>query len=345
MKRRLVICCDGTWNNPEKKDVTNVVKLSRLIIPIDSSGINQVVFYDWGVGSEGASTAIQGGAMGAGLDKNIKDAYRFIVHNYCPGDEIFIFGFSRGAYTARSTVGFIRNVGILKKEHAELISKAYKMYRAKTHHPDSATAHELREKYCHVINDFPDMPCIPQIQFIGVWDTVGALGIPLRILQDLNNKKYEFHDTELSSTVKYACHALAIDEKRWDFKPTFWTRIPAVNQEVHQVWFAGVHCDIGGGYEEHQLSDITLKWMVEHATTQGLEIDQNLLESLTGSSNPLHLGNLHQSWRGVYWLKGTYHRPIGTLPEILESLHPTVRSRYRDDSDYRPKNLVKYLGT
>ena len=119
--KRIIICCDGTWNNPEQKEVTNVVKAARALRPQGGDGTAQVVFYDWGVGSEGGFGKLTGGALGKGIDKNIQDAYRFLVHNYKDGDEICFFGFSRGAYTARSTVGLIRNVGVLKKEYAGLV--------------------------------------------------------------------------------------------------------------------------------------------------------------------------------------------------------------------------------
>ena len=115
-KRRIIICSDGTWNNPEQNNATNVVRTARAILPVDQRGMPQLVFYDWGVGSEGVGHKVAGGVLGRGIDKNIQDAYRFIVHNYADGDEIYLFGFSRGAYTARSTAGLIRNIGILKKD-------------------------------------------------------------------------------------------------------------------------------------------------------------------------------------------------------------------------------------
>ena len=170
-KKRIIICSDGTWNNPEQKNVTNVVRTARAIRPVDRRGMPQLVFYDWGVGSEGVGNKVAGGVLGKGIDKNIQDAYRFIVHNYVDGDEIYLFGFSRGAYTARSTAGLIRNIGILKKIHAHLIPRGYKLYRQKSK-PDAPTAIEFRRKYSHEV----------RIAFVGVWDTVGALGIPSRIL-------------------------------------------------------------------------------------------------------------------------------------------------------------------
>ena len=223
--KRLIICSDGTWNNPEKKDVTNVVRTALAVLPVDQKGIQQVVFYDWGIGSEGRGDKIPGGMLGKGLDKNIQDAYRFLVHNYVAGDEIYLFGFSRGAYTARSTAGLIRNAGILKKEHADLIPRAYRMYRSKAK-PDVSRAIEFRKQFSQAQE--------VHIKFIGVWDTVGALGIPLRIMQDINERKYAFHDTSLSKIINHACHALAIDEKRRDFKPTLWNNQPKGNQIIEK---------------------------------------------------------------------------------------------------------------
>ena len=147
------------------------------------------------------------------------------VHNYADRDEIYLFGFSRGAYTARSTAGLIRNIGILKKIHAHLIPRGYKLYRQKSK-SDASTAIEFRRKYSQEV----------RIAFVGVCDTVGALGIPSRILRHLNEKKYAFHDTSLSKIIVHACHAVAIDEKRVDFKPTLWERLPLEGQKIEQVW-------------------------------------------------------------------------------------------------------------
>ncbi|MEA2109028.1 MAG: DUF2235 domain-containing protein [Pseudomonadota bacterium] len=207
--KKIIICCDGTWNNPEQKEVTNVVKVARALRPAGGDGVTQVVFYDWGVGSEGGIGKLTGGAFGEGIDKNIQDAYRFLVHNYEDSDEISFFGLSRGAYTARSTVGMIRNIGVLRKEFAGLIPRAYRMYRSKAG-PDVAAARRFRKNYSREV----------RIKFIGVWDTVGALGIPLKVVRELlTHGKYDFHDTRLSRSVDNAAHAVAVDEKRVDFNP------------------------------------------------------------------------------------------------------------------------------
>ncbi|UCE64547.1 MAG: DUF2235 domain-containing protein, partial [Nitrospirota bacterium] len=164
--KRLVICYDGTWNNPEDtkqgegEAITNVVKLARAIKPQDTDGVQQIVFYDWGIGTGGLWDTLTGGALGKGIDKNIQDGYRFLVHNFVRGDELFLFGFSRGAYTARSLVGLIRNCGLLKKTHADRIVEAYDQYRS-PNKPDSREAKGFREDFSRKVN----------VKFLGVWDT------------------------------------------------------------------------------------------------------------------------------------------------------------------------------
>ncbi|NDY43088.1 DUF2235 domain-containing protein [Dissulfurirhabdus thermomarina] len=329
--KRLIVCCDGTWNNPEQREVTNVVKTARAVLPAARDGRPQVVFYDRGVGTGNLLDRIEGGALGEGLDANIQDAYRFLVHNWAEGDEIFLFGFSRGAYTARSTAGFIRNCGILRKRHAHLIPDAFRMYRSRAH-PDAPAAAGFRRRYAAEV----------RIRFVGVWDTVGALGIPLRVMQDLNRRRYAFHDTSPSRIIDHACHALAIDERRSDFRPTLWRVTPGARHRVEQVWFTGVHCDVGGGYRETGLSDITLEWMLGRAAEAGLEVDRGYLAAV---ARPDPMGKRHRSWKGVYWAKGRYVRPIGAEARGMEKVHPSVRRRMEHDPDYRPKNLLRFLKT
>ena len=196
--------------------------------------------------------------------------------------------------------------------------------------PDAPTAIEFRRKYSQEV----------RIAFVGVWDTVGALGIPSRILRHLNKKKYAFHDTSLSKIIAHACHAVAIDEKRVDFKPTLWERLPREGQRIEQLWFAGVHCDVGGGYAEKGLSDTALRWMWSRAASHGLAFDRRYQRRYV-AANPLD--KLHRSWKGIYWAKGTHHRPMGELPPQLRGLHSSVRERYLRKRDYRPKKLVAFL--
>lgn len=322
--KRLIVCCDGTWNNPEKEHVTNVVKAARSIYPVCKDGTVQEVFYDWGVGSY--CEKVSGGISGKGIEKNIRDGYRFIVHNFEPHDRIYLFGYSRGAYTVRSLAGFIRNCGILKKQHSDKILKAFKLYRNRRKAPKSVESKEFRKKLSFETD----------IAFIGVWDTVGSLGIPLRILKKHNLRQYAFHDTKLSRIIKYACHALAIDEMRTDFKPTLWSKSPANGQKMVQEWFSGSHGDVGGGHKEAGLSDITLNWMLKHAQKAGLGVDKEYLKKTTHENA---LGMLHISRKGIYCARGKHVRPIGKLGDKLEGIHPSVKTRWQRKINYRPENL------
>ena len=325
--KRIIVCCDGTWNNPEQKHATNVAVIARLILPADPSGDPQVVFYDWGVGSsKNITDRISGGAFGEGLDRNIRDGYRFIVHNYEPGDKIYIFGFSRGAYTARSLAGLLRNAGVLRKSNAHLIPKAYALYRSR-HTPNAKRSKEFRTDHSHQDQE---------IRFVGVWDTVGALGVPLKVLNFLN-KKYAFHDTKLSSIVEAARHAVAIDEKRESFTPTLW-EVRNTNLDVQQVWFPGVHCDIGGGYKEKGLADHALQWMIAEAKKAGLAFDNGFVAARV---KPDSLDTKHTSYKGAYWLLGKAPRRIDEVGKA--QLHHSVRERWQGNPRYRPRNLRKYL--
>ena len=328
--KRIIICADGTWNRPEKdlrKDFpTNVLKIARAISPIstdDGKKIQQVVFYDWGLGSY--YEPVKGGAFGHGIDKNIMDDYRFIVQNYNPGDELYFFGFSRGAYTVRSLVGFIYNCSILKREHANRIEEAYALYKNNKVKPKDPISVDFRDKY--------SVSQMITVDFIGVWDTVGALGIPLRVLGFLNQKNL-FHDNKIGPNIKVARHALSIDEKRDDFKPTIWKK--RENMDLKQVWFAGVHSDIGGGYapdrKKQLLSDIPLKWMIREAEKTGLSFEPHL----TAALNPSHKARKHKVYQGFYKLLGKYEREIvdGTF------IHTSVKLRYDEMPKYRPKALA-----
>jgi uncharacterized protein (DUF2235 family) len=335
MRKRIVICADGTWNRPEK-DVSNdfpsnVLRLARAISPLAADGIPQQVFYDWGVGSYGDS--LIGGATGRGVSKNIMDGYRYIVQNYEPGDEIFLFGFSRGAYTVRSLCGLIYNCGILKRTEASLIEAAFAHYKnpRKAYSPKGEKSLAFRQEHAQPSR---------QVAFVGVWDTVGALGIPFSFL-GLLNKKDEFYDRKLGPNVEIARHALAIDEQRSDFEPTVWQ--PRAGLDLKQVWFAGTHCDIGGSYLPDKntgalLSDIPLGWMLEEANLAGLSTEPHLAARLNGRAD----ATLHNSRRHIYRSKRPFHRPIdhGKGPVLI---HETVKQRWEADSKYRPRKLREYV--
>ncbi len=320
--KRIVICADGTWQSPGKSCPTNVLRVARAIKPFDSDEKDQVIFYDWGVGSD--RKKIAGGLSGVGIDKNIQDCYRFIVQNYDPNDELYFFGFSRGAYTVRSLGGFVRNCGILKRQHAARIPEAYELDRRRSDasHPDAPASVDFRREYS-VADKSP-------IRFIGVWDTVGALGIPVPFWGSLGEKKYLFHDTEPSSIVQYARHAVSIDENREDFEPTLWSAKPGL--DLLQVWFAGVHQDIGGGYKEKGLSDAALEWLLNEVGAAGLEIESHLPTAV----NPDPRDKQHNEFKGIYTLRDKIVRkiPAGAL------IHSSVQSRWNAEPKYRKSKAL-----
>lgn len=335
MSKRIVICSDGTWNTPDQKDEgdfrpTNVVKMARAIAPVDKHGKVQIVFYDQGVGTGPGLDRLTGGAFGHGLEKNIQDAYRFLMHNYEKDDEIFFFGFSRGAYTVRSTAGLIRNSGLLKKIYADKFQKAYELYRSNEIHPDSDEAKEFRRKFSIEII----------IKFIGVWDTVGALGIPLRGLRWFTRKKYQFHDVELSKIVKRGYHALAIDERREPFGPTLWKDKKKRGQKIEQVWFAGVHSDIGGGYKCTGLSDLAFMWMREKVEDCDLAFDNKYIQKVIHQDAN---AGMHDSKISLYKLTRGTIRQIGKKGAD-EAVHPAAVYRFNTYTPtYKPENLDEYL--
>jgi uncharacterized protein (DUF2235 family) len=316
--KRIVIFADGTWNSPGKGFATNVLQMARGIKPM-AGDVEQVVFYDWGVGTD--RKKIAGGITGAGIDKNILDCYRFIVHNYNQGDKLFFFGFSRGAYTVRSLAGFIRNCGLLKRKFADHIPEAYKLYRkrAKATGPNATLAEEFRKDFA--------VADITPIEFVGVWDTVGALGIPVPFWGTLGEREFLFHDTEPSKIIEHARHAIAIDENRVDFEPTMWS--DKLGLDLKQVWFSGVHSDIGGGYKELGLSHIANQWISSEAIKFGLQFEAHFLNTL----KPDPEGKQHNERTGIYRARKELVR------EITGPLHVSVKNRWDLDVDnYRKKS-------
>jgi uncharacterized protein (DUF2235 family) len=336
--KRIVLCCDGTWNRADQENAgkpcpTNVIKIAYRLCKVAPDGVNQIVYYDQGVGTGDLEDHLLGGATGAGLEQNIHDAYIFLLANYLPGDEIYIFGFSRGAFTARSIGGMIHKCGIISREHVEQYLGAEKLYHDAGVHADDAAAQEFRKSFS-VDGDQPT-----PVQMIGVWDTVGALGIPLRGLRAHNKQEFQFLDTDLNPAVKFAYHALAIDEHRGPFEPTLWDSDPAPGQTIEQVWFPGVHSDVGGGYKETDLSDGPLEWMIERAKRAGLAFDAAVIAK--HKTNPKPEGTIHESMTLVYRIEGKNERPIGTYKS--ESVDKSAFDRWEKVPSYRPNNLKAYF--
>jgi uncharacterized protein (DUF2235 family) len=316
MSKRIIFCADGTWDTPQS--ATNVYKLFKAV-PISSG---QAVYYDDGVGSDGTPIdKLAGGAIGDGLFQKIKDGYTKIAHVYDPGDDIFLFGFSRGAYTARSLAGMIALCGLpIANPDDDLVSDAFQTYRNRAQLPAFLASHNMFDA---------------KLKMVGVWDTVGSLGIPA-IVGGVDPVLYGFLDTNLHPDVLNAFQALAIDERRMEFPPTLWTPpSPAVaGQVIQQVWFTGVHCDVGGGYPETGLSDITFSWMVAQAATLGLQFDAGVLAQYPSPLDARNaLGMLHDSW-SILWAF-----PESRTIDNDSSLGDSVSVRCAADNSYRPSNL------
>lgn len=325
--KRIVIGCDGTWNKPEQTDrgkrkPTNIVKLIRAVKPEDDLGTPQIAFYDKGLGTHWGLSKWVEGVTGYGISSNILDAYEFICHNYVPGDQLYLFGFSRGAFTARSLVGLLTKVGILPKQNVFFMPEAYDLYRAE------ADATEFRRV----------KGCLPAtVRFLGVFDTVGALGIPVGPLNFLTAKHHAFHDVSLSPIVEKAYHALAIDERRGSFAPTLWDSDTEIStSRLEQVWYAGVHTNIGGGYELDGLANIPLHSVKKRAASCGLDFDDSFLAPY----KPNPTGELRDSAEGIFRLGKRIVRGIGTTKNGNESIHPSVAVRMRNATlGYLPPNV------
>lgn len=319
--RNLIVCCDGTWNASDNRDgdalaPTNVRKLFEAV-NLDSTTPVQLTRYQSGVGTGGLLDRVAGGLVGYGLSEDIRDCYQWLADKYQPGDRIFLFGFSRGAYTARSLGGLIGRYGLVdfsqhkQASRSELVKQIYCDGYKKSG--------ECKDVHFHKDSN--------TVHFIGVWDTVGALGIPddNLILDLLDNPDfYRFHDTRISKQVKHARHAVALDEKRSSFTPTLWSKPPA-GVDLKQVWFPGAHSDVGGGYKETGLSDGALKWMIDEVS--GIENGIRFNEAIIAQIQPDASGLLHDSYTGAMKVMQTMPRAIPDLTSPKSALHDSVHQR------------------
>lgn len=284
MPKNIVIFSDGTGQEGGKGNNTNVYKLFNMV---EDRTAEQISFYDRGLGT--GWRKITGNISGMGISQNIYDCYRFIFENYMAGDNIFLFGFSRGATTVRSLSSFIHYFGILPKSRPELIRQAYRIYKIKSEFERKKKADDFVARHHNQWT---------KIKFLGVWDTVDALGLPIKSLSTLVDWfpffRHKFHNLTLSESVVHARQALAIDDERLTFHPKIWDKEIKDYQTMKQVWFAGMHTDVGGGYKEQDLSDIPLIWMVEEAKQAGLR----LYPKHKVQTNPNADGFMHDSRKG-----------------------------------------------
>jgi uncharacterized protein (DUF2235 family) len=323
MSKRIAYCADGTWDT--SKSHTNVYKLFKAL----TVSADQMPFYDDGVGSNGDPvTKIAGGAFGTGLWEKIKEGYTKIAHVYEAGDSVYIFGFSRGAYTARSLAGMIMACGLPSQDFSDdMVDIAFDAYRDKLNRAD-----KLKQlAACNLVD--------AELTMVGVWDTVGSLGIPA-VFGAVDPVFYGFLDTGLHPRIRNACHALAMDEKRAQFPATLWDGPPAPGQTLEQVWFTGAHSDVGGGEPDDlpgttALSDISLGWMMSKANALGLQFDPAVLAAYTMPQAPeLALDKFHESWK--IFCGFPRRRSIANDSSIANS----VVIRCTEDSSWRPQNLL-----
>ena len=342
MPKNVIVCTDGTWNHPAATDLasqdftpsdTNVYKLFALLAGEAQTRspttrvkqvAGQVAFYDDGVGADGIwGVRMAEGATGAGLELKLRDGYRFISEQYEAGDRLYLFGFSRGAFTARSLGGMLTRCGVPARTSQNDIfaSHAFDVYRRN----DPAVTAQYRKDYqCRDV----------AIEVIGVWDTVGALGIPLGLFNPLDHLLFKFYDTALHPNVRFGYHALAIDERRESFGPTLWD----LREGIEQVWFAGVHADIGGGYNETGLSDLALAWMLKKVQPHGIlfgdrAFRKNGVPIMSG--DPLMVP-MHDSYKPPFV---TARPAVRTIP-LPAAIHVSVQQRWDQvQLSYHPGNL------
>lgn len=283
-KKSIVILSDGTGNSAAKLFKTNVWRISEAL---DLTKGDQIYVYDDGVGTERFKPlAMLGGAVGLGLQQNVRQLYAFLCRNYQPGDDIYMFGFSRGAFTIRVLIGLIHGMGLVsgasEGELQQNVRHAFKEYR-------SRYKTNIQRFFARLLGREPKPtdpdPKAPPICFVGLWDTVDAYGLPVEELKTgiyYWIKSWSLPDRKLSPIVKRACHALALDDQRRTFHPLLWDESEEPesldSQRLTQVWFAGAHSNVGGGYPEDGMSYVTLAWMMREARAAGLGLRQEAVE-------------------------------------------------------------------
>jgi uncharacterized protein (DUF2235 family) len=357
-KKRLAVFLDGTWNSVNSN--TNVWRMRALCAAKSQDGKSQLVYYEIGV------NGFLGGVFGQGLDDNIRLAYEWLVENYNDGDEIFIFGFSRGAFTARALAGLVAIDGVLKAGSPIGVSELFERYRK----GNEETIWKLKEmeasgdtsklseqekwllKYSQPAN----------VKVIGVWDTVGSVGVAAGNIQGISRSQFDYLQTGLRLPIQNGYHALAIDEHRPDFAPTLWdvhhpkdpkASIPPPRplSGVEQRWFVGAHANVGGGYETDLLNQAPLRWMMKKAELHGLSFRSEV--DLDGDAVTAPTTDSYGAFLSGYYAKvfPPLYRTIGREPDmrddgshinINETIDASVFKRWRADPTYRPSNLVEW---
>jgi uncharacterized protein (DUF2235 family) len=357
-QKRLVVFLDGTWNSVDSN--TNVWRMRALCAAKGKDDTPQLVYYEVGV------NGFLGGIFGQGLDENIRLAYEWLLENYNDGDEIFIFGFSRGAFTARSLAGLVALEGILKAGSPIGLTELFDRYKK----GNEKTIWTLKDKEASgdtsKLTDQEkwllkySQPA--KVKVVGVWDTVGSVGVAAGNIRGISRSQFDYLQTGLFIPIQNGYHALAIDEHRNDFAPTLWdvhhrkdpnAPIPPPRplSGVEQRWFVGAHANVGGGYEGDLLAQAPLRWMMKKAESHGLSFRSEVYpdgDALKGS-----IADSYRSFgSGLYSLVfPPLYRTIGREPDVREdgshinvneTIDASVFQRWRADPTYRPANLVEW---
>ncbi|KZT72839.1 hypothetical protein DAEQUDRAFT_722452 [Daedalea quercina L-15889] len=354
LKKRIVVCCDGTWQDGiivnARWKYTNVLRLARAVRHVDARvdpPVPQVVFYQSGIGSaNNIYSHFIDGATGASLAEKVEEAYAFITQNYHPGDEILLFGFSRGAYTARMIASLIGKIGVLSRTEMDHFSEIYIALQQLGSQDDlksdgSYVQTSERKKQLEILAKWtgPDSPGCKRakggpegfsVKCVGVFDTVGSVGLPEEITRNTKMKKmFGFQSTELGPHIQKAYQALALNERRADFNCAKFEQTEAgrkKNQVLRQCWFTGCHSDIGGGYPEPDLANLTLAWMAAHIEDI-ICLDTAYLASLVEAVEPWGKLSPHDSCVGVFEIADRIQRQLPTEvddPKTHEAIHPSV---------------------
>jgi uncharacterized protein (DUF2235 family) len=365
--KRIVFCFDGTWNALNADTPTNVVLTAASVERQARDGIVQIMHYDEGVGT-GRVEKMSGGVFGVGLVDNVREAYRFLIFNYDPGDEIYVFGFSRGAFSARTFIGFVRHVGPLSRLHASRIDEALGLYQQRLKGADWAgeRMRRFRADYAAAVcigDDDDNWRCknvpgyaagaapVLKIRYLGVWDTVAALGFPAKLpFSGWLNRKHDFHDPSVTGFIENARHAVAIDERRSTFPATLCGDFAALNAArgkapdapdapYQEKWFPGVHGGVGGGGDIRGLSDGALAWVLKGAKLAGLRLDLTHGSRINGFKPDPYASLVNVSKHEPGLLDKLVEDRPG--PEHLWQLSTAAIWRWKHGPGYRPKTLGK----
>jgi len=371
--KRLALFFDGTWNEPG--DHTNVWRLYLMTAPQGKDGASQEKFYDPGVGTRWHDR-LTGGAFGAGLSANVREGYRWLVEHYDPGDEVYLFGFSRGAFTARSLAGFIARCGLLRPEAPISVARLFERYKSDTATPLYKLRWQERNEPGRSF-DFEERALLRHstyhrnlITMVGVWDTVGSIGVPIGQVRGISTDTLQFHNTHLSTTVKHSYQALALDEYRKPYWAILWTifeldvaelqdPLQPGGRYVEQRWFSGAHANVGGGYQSDILPDRPLAWIQEKAEQCGLAMrthvhaDDADLDVMPCDSYSQFLKGL---WKlatlGKRYVRWVMSKPVrrevtrtgetGHVRTVNERIDISVFQRCKRHASYRPLSLKEW---